>query len=541
MKRHLFLSVFNVTLFFCFCLTSPLFAIDKADSVVLQQLKAEEPELFERVELIKENDREMLSVTLSDILKMVLKRSITIEADRLGEQAAQAGYQASKAVYGTNLSTSATQSKSVSNAGTNFADDSATSSYLSTTSTDASVLSATVSKKNSLGITFSGTLKSQKTQSKLYTVADEGDDISGGNTTDDPLNYSSLSASVSIPIFQDWGEVNDLPVKRSRIAIDQSRVTTYSTSIDLLESVAKTYWNLVGVQENIKTLKEAVALSEKLVRETKARVDVGVLNPTDLKDAETQLANNQKSLLSKLIEEQEIEDQIKVALDLGLIPYGFKPADMPRIHGEDLDFRPLLEKAYENSDTLQKLYISLKSNQYDLEEVLNDDKTDLDLSVSYTLNGYGASSSDSVDGLSQQENQGYAVGITWNVPLFDKTADQSIMKRRIERNKLELQINDTKSQIYINLQTILRNLKFGIEEERTAQLSVNLAKDLLEKEVEKLKIGKSTSYNVSQAQKTYTDAKLSETLVRVKNEQTFVSLLVLTGDIFRHYDLPKSI
>jgi len=288
-------------------------------------------------------------------------------------------------------------------------------------------------------------------------------------------------------------------------------------------------------------LKDAVDLSEKLVKETKARVDVGVLNPTDLKEAETQLASNRKSLLTKRIEEKEIEDQIRVALNLGIIPYGFKPADLPRIHGEDFDFNSLLEKAYKSSNTLKTLNISLKSNTYDLEEARNSDKTNLDLSLSYTMNGYGATSAASSQALSNQEYQGYSVGLSWNVPLFDKTTSQTIMKRRIERNKLELQIDDTKSQIYINLQTILRNLKFGIEEKKTAQLSVNLAKDLLEKEMEKLKIGKSTSYNVSQAQQKYTDAKLGETLVRISNERNFISLLVLTGEIFQYYKLPKTI
>ncbi|MCG8335949.1 MAG: TolC family protein, partial [Proteobacteria bacterium] len=418
--------------------------------------------------------------------------------------------------------------------------DDPTTSYLATTSTDATALSATVSKKTSLGITFSSTLSSSKSQTDNYSMAEKGDDLSKSSTGEE-VDSSSLSATVSIPLFQDWGDVNDLPVKRSQILLDQAKATTYSTGVGLLESVANEYWNLVGVQENIKTLKEAVNLSEKLVRETRARVQVGVLNPTDLKETQTQLANNRKDLLTKQIEEQETEDKIRVALDLGTIPFGFKPADLPRIHGEDFNFQELLNKAYENSTDLKTLMISLKSNQYDLDDAYNSDKTDLDLSLTYTLNGYGDSPSETTQYYSNDEYQGYSATLTWNVPLFDDSASETIMQRKIERSKLELQIKDAKAEIYVSLQTILRNLKFGIEEEKAAQLSVNLAKDLLDKEVEKLKIGKSTSYNVSQAQKNYTDAKLGETLVRVGNERNFVKLLVLTGDIFSYYKLPKSL
>lgn len=518
-----------------------LYGVEAEHMALMQQLQQEEPELFERVELVTENKRDLLKVTLSDVLLMVLKRSNTIEAQRLGETAAQSGVEASKAIYQTSLETSATQSKTAGLSSTDLDDnDDPTTSYLATTSTDATALSATVSKKTSLGITFSSTLSSSKSQTDSYSMAEKGDDLSKSSTGEE-VDSSSLSATVSIPLFQDWGDVNDLPVKRSQILLDQAKATTYSTGVGLLESVANEYWNLVGVQENIKTLKEAVNLSEKLVRETRARVQVGVLNPTDLKETQTQLANNRKDLLTKQIEEQETEDKIRVALDLGTIPFGFKPADLPRIHGEDFNFQELLNKAYENSTDLKTLMISLKSNQYDLDDAYNSDKTDLDLSLTYTLNGYGDSPSETTQYYSNDEYQGYSATLTWNVPLFDDSASETIMQRKIERSKLELQIRDAKAEIYVSLQTILRNLKFGIEEEKAAQLSVNLAKDLLDKEVEKLKIGKSTSYNVSQAQKNYTDAKLGETLVRVGNERNFVKLLVLTGDIFSYYKLPKSL
>ncbi len=517
-----------------------LYGVEAEHMALMQQLQQEEPELFERVELVTENKRDLLKVTLSDVLLMVLKRSNTIEAQRLGETAAQSGVEASKAIYQTSLETSATQSKTSTLGSTDLDDNDSSTSYLNSSSTDSTALSATVSKKTSLGITFSSTLSSSKSQTDNYSMAEKGDDLSKSSTGEE-VDSSSFSATVSIPLFQDWGDVNDLPVKRSQILLDQAKATTYSTGVGLLESVANEYWNLVGVQENIKTLKEAVNLSEKLVRETRARVQVGVLNPTDLKETQTQLANNRKDLLTKQIEEQETEDKIRVALDLGTIPFGFKPADLPRIHGEDFNFQELLNKAYENSTDLKTLMISLKSNQYDLDDAYNSDKTDLDLSLTYTLNGYGDSPSETTQYYSNDEYQGYSATLTWNVPLFDDSASETIMQRKIERSKLELQIKDAKAEIYVSLQTILRNLKFGIEEEKAAQLSVNLAKDLLDKEVEKLKIGKSTSYNVSQAQKNYTDAKLGETLVRVGNERNFVKLLVLTGDIFSYYKLPKSL
>jgi len=92
-----------------------------------------------------------LDVSSHDILKMVLKRSITIEAERLSEKAAEAWLAASHAIYRTNLSTSATQSKTASISATNLSGYTSLPNYLTSASTEITVLSATICKKKLSG------------------------------------------------------------------------------------------------------------------------------------------------------------------------------------------------------------------------------------------------------------------------------------------------------------------------------------------------------------------------------------------------------
>ena len=166
------------------------------------------------------------------------------------------------------------------------------------------------------GITVSSTLLRTASQSKLHIIQEQGDDFTGGEATDDPLETTSLNAKVSIPLFQDWGAVNDLPVRRAEVALEQSKLGTISQSLTLLEAVAKTYWNLVRITENIHILEDAVKLSQRLLKETETRVEVGLLQYTDLKEVSTQLATNQQQLLSTRIQEQEIEDQLRTFLNM---------------------------------------------------------------------------------------------------------------------------------------------------------------------------------------------------------------------------------
>lgn len=532
------LAILSICLFALFQ-PSPLHALTDDDRKLLQQFQEEEPEIFNRSQLVTERGRSLLEISLEDILRLVKRRSIALQSSRMSEKVAMSQLILAEQPTRPQLTTKIQQAKVAGLSGSDISgNDGLAVPYLTTTSTDQTLLSATWSKRNKLGMTFSTSLEKTTQQTKVYTMDSEGDDLAGGSPTDDALEAATLNFGVSVPIFQDWGDVNRSNEKRAEVAVEQSRLTTTSTEMSLLESVAKTYWTLVGVRENIHSLEEAVALSELLVRETRARVDVGVLNYTDLKEAETQLASNRQSLLSAQISEQEIEDQIRVALNLENVTFGFKPADTPRIHREQLDFQTLLKKCYASSVQIRQLQTQIKNNRIDLAEAENLDKSNVDLSFQYSFNNYGASSAEALQVFDKTPLQEYVLGVSWTVPLFDKMTPERIAQARVKRSQLELQLQDARSQLAINLQTVLRNLRFGLEEQKNAILSKELAKDLMEKEIEKLKIGKSTGYNVSQAQQKYTSASYLEVLVRVRSEQNYIALLALTGNLYSQYNLP---
>jgi outer membrane protein len=516
-------------------------AAEKSIAELLTQFQQEEPEIFERARLVEENERRLLELSLQDTLHLVQRRSVTLQALRMGEQTAESQLKLVDEMFQPQFKTSVSHARSASLAATDLRNDSPLTPYMSAVETNSLLLSAAWSRRTQSGLTYSATAQKITQQSRRHTMAESGDGFSGGETTDDPLETTRFSFGVSVPFFQDAGDINRLPYRRAQLGIDQNRLSTYSTSTGLLKNVAQTYWTLVGVRENIRTTQEAVQLSEQLYRETEIRVEVGILNLTDLKEAEIQLATQQKNLLSARISEQEIEDQIRVALDLEGVPIGFKPADTPRVRQEVPDYETQLTKTYRYNSDLRLLTISLQANQLDLDEALNKQKTNLDLDASYTLSGYGAGIGESMQNLAQDKLHGYQIGLNWTIPLYDKATPEKIAKAKLEKARLELRINDIQSQLAVSLQTLLRNLRFGMEEEKSAVLSRSLAKDLMEKEIEKLRLGKSTGFNVAQAQQRYTNAGYAETMVRVKNEQTYIALLALTGELYDHFNLPSGI
>jgi len=60
----------------------------------------------------------------------------------------------------------------------------------------------------------------------------------------------------------------------------------------------------------------------------------------------------------------------------------------------------------------------------------------------------------------------------------------------------------------------------------------------LNNEIKRLKLGKSTSYQVSQFQQDLARSRQQEILKRVNFEKNFLELLVLSGELYKYYDLP---
>ena len=91
----------------------------------------------------------------------------------------------------------------------------------------------------------------------------------------------------------------------------------------------------------------------------------------------------------------------------------------------------------------------------------------------------------------------------------------------------------------MTLQSLLRSLRLGRKEQQTALAVVKLSEQQLRNEVERFRIGRSTSFQVSQRQQEEAFAKQQEIFTRVQFEKTNLQLLVLTGDLYARYDLPK--
>jgi outer membrane protein TolC len=482
--------------------------------------------LLKNYQIVTEDGRQVVELTLSQALALALERSITLQATQLGESIAGSQIRAAQERNNPELSQSADYGRSVS----------AFPSFGRGSRTDALTYSATLSKKLANGMELSAIFTEQNQDVTGFDITTDGEASNFGASTS--FETSSLTGQVTIPFFQDSGAVNDVPIRLAEVGLRTSRNTTRQTRLDLLRLVATTYWDLAGIRERIRVEAEAVKLSEQLLRDNRARLEAGVLSPADVKVSESQLAQDRKNLLTSRVAMQRIEDLVRAALNLEALEYGLKPVESPALREGEFELEPLLRKTLSNDPALANLEAELERNRHDTEQSLNKARTNLDLALKYTLNGFGKNTSGAAGNLTNTDLQGYGATLTWTVPLFDTETAEEIAQRRLERAQIELRLANRRSELTVQAQTVRRQLRLAEEEVRTARVAVSLQNELLQNEIERFRLGESTSFQVAQVQQDFLRAQQNEILTRISYEKIFLELLLLTGDIHSQYALP---
>ena len=485
-----------------------------------------------------EAGRKMVDVSLKDLLGLALDRSLLLQDARKGEISAERSLEASQERNMPILSNSFEVGQTVNQGLPSIAVllGLAPVPLASLTSTQATSLISSVRKQLTNGIQYGLTYAEVRTQSKSVTIADAGDTAAAGSYGD-PLEYLGLTASVVIPFFQDWGEVNDIPVFLGQVGVKQAQAGTRMTQYQIIRAVASLYWDLVGLLETIKVQEEAVALTRRLLKDNKALYQVGLLSRSDIQATETQLARQRQELLSLRTAVLRMEDLVRTSLDLTVMDVGMVPSDVPRVREVEVTENLVTDRMYENDTNLEILNNNLEQLHYELLQVQNKEKTNLDLSLAYTMGGYSSSPLGGVNGFSDQETNGFNARLTWVVPLFDKSTPKQIQKVRLDLERVQLKIQNRRSELKIQLQSILRSLSLAREQVQTSRTAMEMADEQMQNTIRLLKQGKATSFQVSQAQQQASVARQQEIFSRVDFEKQFFEFLIITGDVFSYYQL----
>ena len=324
----------------------------------------------------------------------------------------------------------------------------------------------------------------------------------------------------------------------SQLNRDISDIDLRETITNTVAEVRRAYWELVYAKASVDVQLQALELAEQLVRDNRARVEIGTLAPIDIVQAQSEAAQRRQAVaeaeqnlrtaelvLKQLIvggTDDEVWDAEINTVDRPVLDLG--PVDVDRAIRTALDARTDISRTRRQEEI----------NDVTLRNLANETLPSLDLVGSYRLQGQGGTRlvpqafgdlpvlggrtveripggyTDALAHLAGIDFPDWTVQLQLSYPLGQSAqraaharAQLQIRQTRAQLRQLELQI----ATEVTNAAVLIESVQERIDAARAAR---ELAEEQLAAEESKFEVGTSTNFFVVQAQRDLATARDSE-------------------------------
>jgi len=296
----------------------------------------------------------------------------------------------------------------------------------------------------------------------------------------DPAYQSELALQLIQPLLKGFGRsvaeqgiwfaVND-----RQVAVQDLRELAFA----LLAEVRDAYCEVLRLRDNLRFREISVALARKILKEAEARVQVGVLPPVDVLEAEFGLKERQRLRLDA---EREFHDGLDQLALLMSSPGPVTIADESLGHPElTVEIDRGFQQALHLRPDLQRQIRQLE--RLDLEQRLarNALLPGLDLNAGYSQKGLGGDYGDNLDDIGGGDYPSWRVGLSFSYPLGNRSA-------RHEHRRTLLQIKGRQAELAQLHQEIRTEIQAAIRLKQVNEKKIEVATSGLEFAEEKMRI-----------------------------------------------------
>lgn len=319
----------------------------------------------------------------------------------------------------------------------------------------------------------------------------------------------------------------------ARINRDISDVDLRQRVTNTVADVRNAYWELLYSVAAVAVQQQALELAEQLVRDNRARVEIGTLAPIDVVQAQSEAATRRQTLaqaqqilrtaeltLKRLIVEGT-HDELWTAV--------INPSDQPDLNRPAIDIEAAVRMALAQRTDLERVEHQQQINELTVSNLRDSTLPALDLVGAYQTQGQSGNLliregflggdvtqvipggySDVLEQIFTANFPIWSVGVQLSYPI-GRSADEAALERaRLQVRQTEVQLR----QIELNIATEVTNAALqitSIQERIDAAVAARqLGEQQLAAEESKFEVGMSTNFFVVQAQRDLAAARDTE-------------------------------
>jgi len=389
-----------------------------------------------------------------------------------------------------------------------------------------------------------------------------------------PELSSNFQFKITQNLLQGFGSLPNLRfvkiAKNNREISDVAFRLQVITTVDQIENM---YWDLVYAYENVRVQQESLNYAQKALDDSRQQAKVGTAPPIQVVSAQSTVSSDQQNLilaqnnlqlqelLMKNALSRSIEDPVLAEADVIPTSTMQLPEQEPVTPTQDL-----INQALDHRAELVESRIDLNSRDLSSKAVRNAMLPTLDAFAYYGGSGVGGNINPLVPACPSSAKYCYTagenpppfqtatsvgyggtlnqlvnstapdkgVGLTLNIPLRNREAQANQVRAELEYRQAQVRLHQLENQVRIEV----RNAQFDVRQNRAsveaAQYAVDFARQTLDADQQKLKVGLTTTTAILQDASVLTTSESNLVSAKAAYEKSCVELDRATGLLLNH-------
>lgn len=347
------------------------------------------------------------------------------------------------------------------------------------------------------------------------TVALEaGTQMTDASLYEDRFFSTRLGMTVSQALLNGYGtNVNLARLQQARLETRMSEYELRGYTESLVAEVERTYWEYALALRQIEIVDESLKVARQQLNETQELIAVGRLARAELAAVQAEVAAQEQALIEARARKESIHLQLLRLLN----PTGpgiwqrevalIHEPTLPDIQLEDVEV--YVDVSLRMRPILNQTRLEILRGDLELVKTRNGLLPVMDLFISLGKSGYASSFGQSMGNINEDRYDALA-GVRFNYPGLNRDAEALHRQARLTREQTQKALENLSQIVEVDVRTAYIEVNRTKQQITASSVTRMFDEEKLRTETEKLRVGKSTSFLVAQAQRDLLASRIVE-------------------------------
>ena len=347
------------------------------------------------------------------------------------------------------------------------------------------------------------------------TVALEaGTQVNDSSLYDDNFYSTRLGMTVTQALLRGYGtDVNLARLQQARLDTRMSEYELRGFTEFLVAEVERTYWDYALARRQIEIVEESLKVARQQLTETKELIAVGRLARAELPAVQAEVAAQEQALIEARANKESIRLQMLRLLDPAGPGIWQREVDLiyqpklPEIKMEDVELHVAVSMRMR--PLLNETRLEILRGDLELVKTQNGVLPLMDLFITLGKSGYANSFGESIRNINE-DNYDALAGVNFEYPIFNRGAKALHRRALLNREQAQKALENLSQLVEVDVRTAYIEVNRAKQQISASSVTRMFDEEKLRTETEKLRVGKSTSFLVAQAQRDLLVSRIAE-------------------------------